>query len=212
MWQPEVSELGCKTTLVGPGWGLFTCLGCTNNLEKHYSHLVVALFQSRKFWMAVCWLRMMTVCWWVSVVRVMRRPLLDQLQNHLGSVFGVFSGVYAKRIYEYIIWEVWISKFKEGGGGTEIKSSPGLYTAALCQHDFLSFPDIDYLFGHYSGIVFVSTFYFVVYAAFRRNKPMVYPRLILPGLISGIMWGIAMCKWWLIIQLSLVPRPLSLPG
>ena len=55
------------------------------------------------------------------MVRVMRRPLLDQLHKHLGSVFGVFSGVYAKRIYEYIIWEVWISKFKEGGGGTEIK-------------------------------------------------------------------------------------------
>lgn len=52
--------------------------------------------------------------------------------------------------------------------------------------------DVDYLFGFYTGILFVSTFYFVVYSAARRNKPMIYPKLILPGLISGIMWGIAM--------------------
>ena len=61
-------------------------------------------------------------------------------------------------------------------------------------YNILSFSDIDYLFGYYSGILFVSTFFFVVYAAFRLNKPVIYPKLILPGLISGIMWGIAMCE------------------
>ena len=67
------------------------------------------------------------------------------------------------------------------------------YQLDTCTIYFL-FSDIDYLFGYYSGILFVSTFFFVVYAAFRLNKPVIYPKLILPGLISGIMWGIAMCE------------------
>lgn len=43
-----------------------------------------------------------------------------------------------------------------------------------------------------------SSFYFVVYAVFKQNKPVVYPKVIVPGLVSGIMWGIAtstLCCW-----------------
>ena len=50
---------------------------------------------------------------------------------------------------------------------------------------------IDYTFGLFTGILLASSFYFVVYAIYRQNKPVVYPKIILPGLLSGIMWGIA---------------------
>lgn len=50
---------------------------------------------------------------------------------------------------------------------------------------------IDYTFGLFTGILLTSSFYFAVYAIYKRNKPMVYPKVILPGLVSGIMWGIA---------------------
>lgn len=53
---------------------------------------------------------------------------------------------------------------------------------------------MNYLFGVYSGILFTSTFYMCVYSVIKRNKPKIYPQVIFPGLISGIMWGIAMCK------------------
>lgn len=56
----------------------------------------------------------------------------------------------------------------------------------------LSPTDIDYIFGHYSGILLASTLYFIIYGLIMRNKPRVYPKVILPGLLSGIMWGIAM--------------------
>ena len=60
---------------------------------------------------------------------------------------------------------------------------------------FLSFPpDLDYLFGVYSGILFSSTFYMFAYSAISANKPKIYPNLVFPGIISGIMWGIAMGK------------------
>ena len=54
--------------------------------------------------------------------------------------------------------------------------------------------ELDYIFGHFTGILLVSTFWFVVYSVYTRNKPKVYPKVILPALASGIIWGIAMSE------------------
>ncbi|CAI8041520.1 Transmembrane protein 144, partial [Geodia barretti] len=70
----------------------------------------------------------------------------------------------------------------------------------LCTDRAHSCSDINYLFGHYSGILLASTFYFVVYCLLMKNRPRVYPKAILPGLLSGIMWGIAMVGWFLANQ------------
>ena len=56
----------------------------------------------------------------------------------------------------------------------------------------LSIIELDYVFGHYTGILLSSTLWFVIYCLIQRNSPQVYPKIIVPGLISGIMWGIAM--------------------
>jgi len=50
---------------------------------------------------------------------------------------------------------------------------------------------IDFAFSHFSGILFTSTALFAIYCAYKRNKPAIYPELILPALASGIMWAIA---------------------
>ena len=57
-----------------------------------------------------------------------------------------------------------------------------------------SFVVFDYAFSHFTGIFVASTLYFIIYCAIKCNKPQIYPKIILPGLISGIMWGVAMCK------------------
>lgn len=53
------------------------------------------------------------------------------------------------------------------------------------------FTAIDYTFGLFTGILLASSFYFIIYAVYKQNKPSVYPKVILPGLVSGVMWGIA---------------------
>lgn len=65
----------------------------------------------------------------------------------------------------------------------------------------LSFPiifpfisELDYIFGHFTGIFLVSTFWFAVYSLYMRNRPKIYPKVILPALASGIIWGIAMSE------------------
>ncbi|KAH9513939.1 hypothetical protein Btru_031800 [Bulinus truncatus] len=56
--------------------------------------------------------------------------------------------------------------------------------------------DLDYTFAQFSGIYVTSSIYFFLYCAFQKNKPKVYPKVILPGIVSGIMWGIATTCWF----------------
>ena len=56
---------------------------------------------------------------------------------------------------------------------------------------------LDYVFSHFTGIFLASSFYFVAYCAYMRSAPRVYPRLILPGLLSGVVWAIAQTCWFL---------------
>ncbi|XP_030643576.1 transmembrane protein 144-like [Chanos chanos] len=57
--------------------------------------------------------------------------------------------------------------------------------------------DLDYVFAQFSGIFLTSTVYFLIYCGFKKNQPKVFPRAILPGFASGVMWAIATCCWFL---------------
>ncbi|XP_022537490.2 transmembrane protein 144a [Astyanax mexicanus] len=57
--------------------------------------------------------------------------------------------------------------------------------------------DLDYVFAQFSGIFLTSTVYFSIYCAFKKNKPQVFPKAVLPGFISGVMWGVATCCWFM---------------
>uniref|UniRef100_A0A3B4D976 Transmembrane protein 144a n=1 Tax=Pygocentrus nattereri TaxID=42514 RepID=A0A3B4D976_PYGNA len=57
--------------------------------------------------------------------------------------------------------------------------------------------DLDYVFAQFSGIFLTSTVYFLIYCAFKKNKPQVFPKAVLPGFVSGVMWGVATCCWFL---------------
>jgi len=55
---------------------------------------------------------------------------------------------------------------------------------------------LDYVFSHFCGIFATSTFWFLVYCAYKRSTPVLYPRVILPGFISGLMWAAAQTSWF----------------
>ncbi|XP_076467448.1 transmembrane protein 144-like isoform X2 [Babylonia areolata] len=68
---------------------------------------------------------------------------------------------------------------------------------------------LDYVFAQYCGIFLASTFYFMVYVCLKRNKPQVYPQVILPALASGVMWAIATGCWF--IANKALSEPVSFP-
>uniref|UniRef100_A0A3Q3MQW7 Transmembrane protein 144 n=1 Tax=Mastacembelus armatus TaxID=205130 RepID=A0A3Q3MQW7_9TELE len=57
--------------------------------------------------------------------------------------------------------------------------------------------DLDYVYAQCSGIFVASTVYFTIYCAAMNNRPRVYSRAILPGLLSGLMWALATYCWFL---------------
>jgi hypothetical protein len=69
-----------------------------------------------------------------------------------------------------------------------------------CDDDAHSCDELDYVFGHFTGIFIASTMWFIIYCIIKRNRPKIYPKVILPALISGIMWGIAMTAWFVANQ------------
>ena len=50
-----------------------------------------------------------------------------------------------------------------------------------------------------------STAYFLLYCVLKRNKPVVYPEVVLPGVISGVMWAVAQSSFFVANQGT--PRP-----
>ena len=43
--------------------------------------------------------------------------------------------------------------------------------------------------AQFSGIALASTLYFALYCACTGNRPLVLPRVALPALASGVVWG-----------------------
>lgn len=55
---------------------------------------------------------------------------------------------------------------------------------------------LDYVFATSCGVFLTSTFYFLLYAAYQRNLPRLYPRIVLAGFIAGVMWCLATGCWF----------------
>jgi glucose uptake protein GlcU len=55
---------------------------------------------------------------------------------------------------------------------------------------------LDYVFPQFLGIWLTSLGYFVLYGLFTRNRPAIYPQVMLPALLSGLTWAIAQMSWF----------------
>jgi len=55
---------------------------------------------------------------------------------------------------------------------------------------------IDYVFSHFTGIILTSLFWFLAYCILMNNRPQVNNQVILPGWLSGVLWGISQASWF----------------
>ena len=66
-------------------------------------------------------------------------------------------------------------------------NTPVLYT--LQRNDSKNL--LDYLFSYYTGILITTFVYVIIYCALKKNRPIVYSNILLPGIASGWMWACA---------------------
>jgi len=59
---------------------------------------------------------------------------------------------------------------------------------------------LDFVFSHFTGILLMSTLLMAIYCFVKGNKPDVYPNAILPGMLSGFLWAIAQCCYFVANQ------------
>ena len=68
---------------------------------------------------------------------------------------------------------------------------------------------MDYIFAYYCGILASSTVYMLIYSAAMKNKPRIYPEIVLPSFVSGVMWAVASVGWF--IANDALTQPISFP-
>jgi len=59
---------------------------------------------------------------------------------------------------------------------------------------------LDYVFSHFCGILLASTVWFACYCGYKTRygqRIEIYPNVILPAMVSGIMWGIAQTAFFI---------------
>ncbi len=54
----------------------------------------------------------------------------------------------------------------------------------------------DHLFAHNTGVLLAAAGYAALYALAARGRPWASPRVVLPGLVSGVIWGLACVAWF----------------
>ncbi|XP_076117430.1 transmembrane protein 144-like isoform X2 [Mytilus galloprovincialis] len=101
----------------------------------------------------------------------------------LGLILCLFSGVMYGQMFT---------------GATYIQDHPDKFPGATTN-------GLDYVFSCFCGIYLTSTTFFCIYIVIMKNKPKIYPKVILPGIASGVMWGIATSCWFV------ANRSLSIP-
>nr|XP_055033700.1 transmembrane protein 144b isoform X3 [Misgurnus anguillicaudatus]XP_055033701.1 transmembrane protein 144b isoform X3 [Misgurnus anguillicaudatus] len=106
---------------------------------------------------------------------------VDTISPRSKRVFGCILAVFSGVLYGCSFVPVFYIK-------VHAKTNSSMFTGS-------SQNEIDYCFAHYSGIFLTSTVYFLAYCAAMRNRPRIYPRAILPGFLSGLMWGLATYAW-----------------
>ncbi|CAH1777680.1 unnamed protein product [Owenia fusiformis] len=86
---------------------------------------------------------------------------------------------------------------------------PVIYIQDNYENGHASKNGLDYIFSHFCGIYLTSTCIFTAYCMAKRNKPDVYPKAILPGFVSGVMWAVAQSSWF--VANATLSEPVSFP-
>lgn len=77
----------------------------------------------------------------------------------------------------------------------ETLAAAGVVCNLSVQDDFSKNP-FNYVFSHFCGIVVTSFATLVAYVVVRRERAYMPRKIVVPSVLSGVMWGIAQAAWF----------------
>jgi glucose uptake protein GlcU len=74
--------------------------------------------------------------------------------------------------------------------------------------------NLDYFFSFSTGMLVTSVVYFTIYCIVKGNRPDLYPEIVLPGILSGLMFGIGTVCFYLSANVlsQAISSPISCSG
>lgn len=73
----------------------------------------------------------------------------------------------------------------------------GANITASCLYPGASDDSLDYVFSHFCGILLSSMATLMAYTVYKGNQPDVFPEVILPAYVSGLLWAVAQVGWFI---------------
>jgi hypothetical protein len=98
------------------------------------------------------------------------KSFIDDLNPTLKRVIGIFFAVFSGVMYG-------------------LNYAPILYV--IDNYEDASTNSLDYLYSFCSGTLVTSVVFLLIYCVVKKNKPIVYGNVMLPGFTAGCIWGIA---------------------
>ena len=98
------------------------------------------------------------------------KSFIDDLNPTLKRVIGIFFAVFSGIMYG-------------------LNYAPILYV--IDNYEDASTNSLDYLYSFCSGTLITSVVFLLIYCVVKKNKPIVYGNVMLPGFTAGCIWGIA---------------------
>jgi len=112
-----------------------------------------------------------------------------------GFLMAVFTGVLFGSNFDPSTLLIQESKIKPGSHSSDVK---------------------DYVFSHFTGILCMAVVALLIYCVAMGNKKYISLKIVGPGILSGLIWGVAQSAWFIANEkLSLVvafPLCTTLPG
>lgn len=157
----------------------------------------------------------MLIGWSSGVFGIFGYPIKEYVSNIYLNYVGVFLSFIALILYSLIKIEKdenEINVFEEErllpNTKEYIRKSVGI-SCALISGTFFgtnfnpivnirireNISNLDCVFSHFCGIFLTSFTYFLFYC-FYKKKPLLYPKIIIPGFFSGILWSLADIAWF----------------
>lgn len=156
----------------------------------------------------------MLVGWSSGVFGIFGYPIIDVISNKYLNYIGVFLSLLSLIFYSLLkikndnnvleVEDKFLPQVKENirrliGIGCALVSGTFFgvnFNPIVTIRIQEEISNLDCVFSHFCGIFLTSFIYFLIYCVYKQT-PLLYPKIIVPAFLSGMLWSLADIAWFI---------------